>query len=72
MDNTTNAIDTEAETLRAVREHDGWRVESSHNGIWRPSEEAAAEIEAVGDEDAQMLCVYEILDETPMRGEWSQ
>ena len=44
-------------------------VTDSEGGVWRPSEEAAAEILAADDPEATAI---NIAATTPMRGEWKQ
>lgn len=54
-------------TLTATIDTDDIYVTDSEGGVWRPSEEAAAEILASDDPEAAAI---RIATTAPMRGEW--
>jgi hypothetical protein len=56
-------------TLTTDTLHDTIVVRDSEGGVWWPSDDAIAEIEAADDPHAKAL---EICENQPMRGEWKQ
>ena len=56
-------------TIHAERMDDRLVVVDTEGGVWWPSEDAAAEIEAA--EDAAQAAL-EMCQAAPMRGEWKQ
>ena len=55
--------------LTATEDANGWSVTDNFGGCWRPSDEAATEIEASANPAGTALL---ICHSAPMRGKWSQ
>ena len=58
---------SDATTLVAERQADGWSVVDPEGGRWWPNEATAEEIESAEDPAAKAV---EICDREPMRGQW--
>jgi hypothetical protein len=64
---TVEIVDCEGPGLHAGYGTHGWSVDDQVGGVWWPSDEARAEIEASDDPAAKAV---EICETEPERGEW--